>query len=439
MKFGDNPVVKSVCSFCLSLLVATSAFAQTPPDTTDYFSDKSLRYEDHVYEKNIRTAQLFSATFNLGDPLIKLGSGEQLRLSFDDLDGGYKAYYYTVVHCSANWEPSNIMLSEYLDGFPDQSVTEYKYSRNTIQKYTHYFAIFPHENMKILRSGNYLLKVYTDNDQEKLVFTRRFMVYEDLVSIQARAHQATIIESRNFKQEVDFTINTTGYDLPNPFGELNVILRQNNRWDNAVTGLKPQFVRDKELIYDYDEENVFKGGSEFRWCDTRSLRYQNTRMAKFTFENNENHAYMINDEKRTFKRYLSSEDLNGRYIIHMDDYDASYEGDYAWVHFFLAYDPPTTEGNLYVFGGLSNWQCQPEFKLTYNKERKGYEGKVFLKQGYYDYEYVLMRDNEKAADDFFIEGMHWETTNEYQVYVYRRAPGNLYDQLIGVKKVNSNQ
>lgn len=431
--------MKKTLSVFLLLLVRLTVSAQGNADTTDYYSDKTLRYEDRIYARNVRTAQLLPATFELGDPLIRLGSEEQLVLSFDDLDGGYKSYYYTVIHCSANWEPSNIMTSEYLDGFLEQTIPDYKYSRNTTQTYTHYHTRFPHENLKLLRSGNYIVKVYLDGDQEKLVLTRRFMVYEENVSIQARAHQATIIEARNYKQEVDFTINTSGFDIANPFGELQVVLRQNNRWDNAVTGLKPQFVKDKELVYDYDEENVFKGGNEFRWCDLRSLRYQNVRMAKFTYENKENHAYLITDEKRTYKRYLSSEDLNGRFTIHMDDYDASYEGDYAWVHFFLAYDLPVTEGNLYIFGALSNWQCLPEFKLSYNKERKGYEGKVYLKQGYYDYEYVLLRDNEKSADDFFIEGMHWETGNEYQIFVYRRAPGKMYDQLIGVKKVNSNQ
>lgn len=408
-------------------------------DSTDYYSDNTLRYEDHVYKKTIHTVQLLPATFETGDPLILLGSDEQLKLSFDDLEGDYKNYAYTLVHCSANWEPSNIMTSEFLDGFIDNPVTEYKYSRNTAQKYTHYFFTFPNENLKILRSGNYIVKVYTDNDQEKLVLTKRFMVYENKVSIDARAHQATIIEDRNYKQEVDFTINTSGYDIANPFGELTVMIRQNNRWDNAVVGLKPQFVKDQELDYDYDDVNVFRGGSEFRWADTRSLRYQNERIAKFTYESGENHVYLVNDDKRTYKRYVSAQDINGRYLIHMDDYEADYEGDYAWVHFFLPWDPPTTEGNLYIFGGLSDWQCKPEFKLKYNAERKGYEASVYLKQGYYNYEYVLLRDNDKAADDFFVEGMHWETSNDYAVYVYQHKPGTLYDQLIGVKKTGINR
>jgi len=408
-------------------------------DTTDYYSDNTLRFEDKTYQKNIRTVQLLPAGLTMGDPLIKLGGPEQLMLSFDDLDGGYKAYFYTFVHCSANWEASNIMTSEYMDGFIDNPVTEYQYSRATGQKYTHYSFAFPHDNLKIRRSGNYLLKVYLDSDQEKLVLTRRFMVYEERVSITARAHQATIIEDRNFKQEVDFTINTSGYPVLNPFGELTTVITQNNRWDNAVSNLKPQFVKDQELVYDYDDVNVFKGGSEFRWLDTRSLRYQNERIARFAYENKENHVYLINDEKRTFKRYVSQVDLNGRFLIHVEDYDAAFEADYAWVHFFLPFDPPTNEGNLYIFGALSDWQCKPEFKLKYNYERKGYEAAVYLKQGYYNYAYVLLRDNEKAADDFFIEGMHWETLNEYAVYVYRRAPGSLFDELIGVKKIVSNK
>lgn len=409
------------------------------PDSTDYFSDNTLRYENHIYRKNIKTPLLIQAGLPMSDPVIRLNGTEQLELSFDDLDSDYKTYYYTIIHCSSNWQPSNIMNSEYLDGFYDNPINDYRYSRNTMQKYTHFFVKFPNENLKILRSGNYIIKVFLDNDHEKLVLTRRFMVYEEKVSITGRAHQATIIEDRNYKQEVDFTINASGQNITNPYSELSVVLSQNNRMDNAITSLKPQFVKGDELVYDYDDVNVFKGGSEFRLCDTRSLRYQNERIAKFTYEDKQNHVYMISDDKRTFKRYVSQNDINGRYLIHMEDFEASFEGDYAWVHFFLPLDPPTTEGNIYIFGGFTDWACKPEYKMQYNKERKGYEATLYMKQGYYNYEYVILRDNEKAADDFFVEGMHWETTNEYFIYVYQRAPGMQYDQLVGYKRIGMNQ
>jgi hypothetical protein len=292
--------------------------------------------------------------------------------------------------------------------------------------------------MKITKSGNYLLKVYIEGSPDSVVITKRFLVFDEKVQVEARAHPATIVSDKNFKQEVDFTIDYTGYNIANPFGDINVVIMQNNRWDNAITNLQPQFANNNQLTYDYETGNVFTGTSEFRYIDIKSIRYQEQRINKITYENKQNHVYMQNDEKRTYLRYSTATDLNGRYLVkYQEGFDSETEADYCWVHIFLKLDPPVDEGNLYVFGQFSDWQCKPEYKLQYDATRMGYSDSLYLKQGYYNYEYVLLRDNEKAADDSYIEGMHSETENEYAILVYHRARGTSYDQLIAVKKVNS--
>ncbi|HLG04454.1 MAG TPA: DUF5103 domain-containing protein, partial [Bacteroidia bacterium] len=252
-------------------------------DTTDYYGDKTLRYEDRVYVKNIQSVQLSPDPAVMAPAIIRLGSAgteDQLILSFDDLDGDVKTYAYTLIHCSAKWEPSNILVSEYLDGFADNPVQDYRLSRNPIQRYTHYTLAFPNQQVKLLRSGNYLLKVYAGNNSDDVVITRRFLVYEEKVDLQVRVHAATIVADRNFKQEVDFTIRYSTGEITNPFAEITPVILQNGRWDNAVSGLKPQFLKDQELIYDYEDVNVFRGGNEFRWFDTRSLRLQTERVGE---------------------------------------------------------------------------------------------------------------------------------------------------------------
>jgi hypothetical protein len=427
-----------ICTFAyLHICTLISAGA---PDTTEYYSDNTLRYEDHVYLKNIKTIQLSPDPSILAPPMISLNSDEKLFLGFDDLDGDYKVYSYTIIHCNAKWEPSNILVSEYLDGFAENPITDYSFSRSTIQRYTHYKAEFPNEGIKLTKSGNYLLEVYTDNNTEKIAFTRRFMVYESKVSIDVSIHAPTIVENRNFKQEVDFNINYTPGEITNPYGEIFPVVMQNSRWDNAVIGLQPQFVKDQQLIYDYDDVNVFRGGSEFRWFDTRSLRYQSDRIQSIKRDSTTSiyNVWLLPDEKRTYKRYVGTNDINGKYLIKTTDGGSDdLDGDYAWVHFFLPWDPPTTEGNIYVFGAFSDWQCQPACKMKYNYTLKGYETSVFLKQGYYNYEYVLLRDNDKAVDDFFTEGMHQETENDYTILVYFRKQGSWVDELIGVRRANS--
>jgi Domain of unknown function (DUF5103) len=404
----------------------------------DYYGSNSIRYEDYVYKKNIKTVQLRDESFELTKAILNLGSVEKLKLSFDDLDADLKNYSYTLIHCNYNWEPSDLMPNEYIDGFLDNSINDYRYSFNTLQKYTHYNVSFPNNSMRITKTGNYILKVYQDNNPESIVITRRFMVFQNKIAIESNVFAASIIEDRLFKHEIDFKINYSGYQINNPYNDLKIVLTQNNRWDNAKTNLKPIFVKDQELVYDYDEQNVFAGGNEFRFFDIRSIRYHSERIYGVKTDSAGNHVELYKDEKRSFKRYYSQSDMNGDFLIKVQEgRNSEVEADYCYVTFFLPYDAPLTEGNLYVFGAYNAWKCNTENLLHYNSARFGYECTLYLKQGYYNYEYVFLKDGEVAADETLIEGMHYDTENDYAIYVYHRQPGTFYDQLIGLKRLNS--
>jgi hypothetical protein len=232
------------------------------PDTGDYYNGNILRYEDRTYRKSISSVVLSPDEASMLPPIILLNSTEVLHFSFDDLDGDFKSLYYTVIHCNAEWEPSDVSNMDYIDGFPEQQISDYSFSRSTLQHYTHYKTQFPNEQFKLKLSGNYILKVYEDNDQDKLVLSRRFMVYENKVTLTGDVHAPTIVADRNYKQEVDFTVTYTTDEITNPFKEIYPVIMQNGRWDNAVKGIQPQFLMNKELRYDYEDINVFKGGKE---------------------------------------------------------------------------------------------------------------------------------------------------------------------------------
>ncbi|MBA3704555.1 MAG: DUF5103 domain-containing protein [Bacteroidetes bacterium] len=445
--------------FLASLLLAffaynTVAFAQkkkqsstwkalispTPTDSSidDYYGDNTIRYEDFVYKKYIKTVQLHDETFELSQPILNLESEEHLKLSFDDLEADLKNYTYTLIHCNANWEPSGLLPAEYIDGFADNNITDYRYSFNTLQKFTHYNVVFPNNSTRITKSGNYILKVYLDSNPENIAITSRFMVYQNKVTIESRVLQASIIEDRNYKQELDFTINHSGYPISNPFGDLKIVITQNGRWDNAKTNLKPVFVKDMELVYDYDEENVFTAGNEFRFFDIKSIRYHSERIYNVKTDSAGNHVTLFTDEKRDFKRYSTYSDINGKFLIEVQEgKNSEVEADYCFVTFFLPYDAVLTDGNLYVFGVFNAWKCNQENLMRYNAKRFGYECTLYLKQGYYNYEYVFLKDGATAADETLIEGTHYETENDYTIYVYHHKQGTFYDQLIGVKRLNS--
>lgn len=412
----------------------------TTADSTskqEYYKKNQLVYEDHVYLKNIRTVQLHEKSWELSPPLIRLNSEQALLLSFDDLDANLKNYSYTITHCNADWQPSDLIFSEYADGFPENYINGYQYSFNTIQRYTHYSVTFPNDNLKITKTGNYLVKVYLDGDADNVVLTKRFMVFDERVEIGAAMRQP-MDEYRNYKQEVNFVIRHPALDIRDPYGDVKVVLLQNDRWDNAITGLKPVFIRDKELSYDFTSgENAFWSGNEFRHFDIKSIRYQSDRIKDVVTDSAANYVYLVSDEKRS-KRYYSKSDINGKYLVKIQEGTRSeVEADYAMVNFFLPWSTPLTDGDIYVFGELSNWGYTPDCKMKYNYERFGYEANILLKQGYYNYEYMFLKDGAKTGDVSFVEGSYYDTENDYTILVYHRTIGTDYDQLIGVKRLNS--
>lgn len=423
--------------FCVAL---SSPLAAQEKDAGEYYSENVLRYEDRAYIPTIATVILTPSLESMLPPILQLNSEEKLFLSFDDLSGDYKTLSYTVVHCNAKWEPSDCSVSDYIDGFYDQQISKYSYSRNTIQKYVHYDAEFPNESFKLTASGNYILKVFQDGDQEKLVLTRRFMVYETKVELTGDVHAPTIVADRNYKQEVDFTISYNNPDISNPFQEIYPVILQNGRWDNAVTGLQPQFLLNNELRYDYEDVNVFRGGKEFRWFDTRTLRLNTERVEKISRDSvtSDYHVYLLSDERRTFKRYMNNADINGKFLVRtQDNHDSDIEAEYCYVHFFLPWDPQELGGNMYVMGSMTDWQCTAKNRMTYNKAKRGYECVLYLKQGYYNYQYAFLRDGETAANEYIPEGMNQETENDYWILIYFRKTGARMDELVAVKRLNS--
>ena len=110
--------------------------------------------------------------------------------------------------------------SEYIEGFTEEHISNYQFSFNTIQNYTHYQFEFPSTNIKPILSGNYIFKVYEDNS--KTIFYKRFMVLDTKIHIDANVRRATLAEERNTKHEIDFTIKHPNLVVPDPFSDIKV-------------------------------------------------------------------------------------------------------------------------------------------------------------------------------------------------------------------------
>lgn len=406
----------------------------TPEPEIEYHIP-TVNYEliDKVYIPNIKSVQLHPLDAPVSPPYIDLYNQAPLRMSFDDLDADFKNYYYTVIHCTADWRESDLFSSDYLDGFQDLNISNSESSFNTAVAYTHYEVIFPSSEMKPVLSGNYIFYVYLDADRTKPVLSRRFVVYEQLVRFRSRVKESTVISESRYKQEVDFDIIHPEFSIPNPYTDLKVNILQNHRWDNAITDLQPMYVKNNELTYDYDEENNFNGGNEFRNFDLKSLRYSSNEVGPIS-NNSEGvpQALLLPDEKRTFSTYRSDQDIEGQYLVkNSDAFNDNTESQYVWVYFNLPMESPFYGKSVYIFGELSLYSYLKDFKMSYNSASKKYEALILLKQGYYNYVYMVKDEGRNVGDETVLEGNHVETKNDYSIFAYYYDINNGYDRVVG--------
>lgn len=393
---------------------------------------------NHVYTTKIKTVQCHKQGWTLSYPLINMGNQEKLVLSFDDLNSDTKNYSYSIIHCDENWEPSQLMETEYITGINQNPILDYEYSFNTSIDYVHYKLTIPNEDLQLKISGNYMIKVYEDFDENNPVLTRRFMVAEQHVGIIPQVKFAMNAELRKAKQEIDLTITHPDFPISNPLQEVKVNIYQNQREDNAILHLAPQFIHTGKLIYNYNRETLFEGGNEFRWLDLRSIRFQNDKIKDISFHEPYSHVELRPEANYREASYFFKNDFNGRYIIEVQEQrDPEIEAEYVFVHFSVPYKEPLVGGDVHILGGLTDWKLDKTSKLNYNFNFKQYEISLLLKQGVYYYQFAFKPNHSDEASVYMFEGSNSQTENDYLILVYYRGIGDSYDRLIGAKTFNS--
>ena len=401
----------------------------------------TLPNADRVYDNKIRTVLLYKNGFEMSAPVMNMSTGEKLKLSFDVMDSDLKRFRYTIRHCEADWTTSaDLMTTEYIDGFQDDEIDDFGYSYNTKTNYTHYSLVFPTQNLRPKLSGNYIIIVYLD-DPSNVILTWRFMVVENTgLSVAANVHGANNVADRFTRQQLDFTLDYGGMTINEPEREIKILITQNDRTDNELSGLMPRFARGSTLDFTDEPQCIFDGGNEFRAFDTRSLLAQSERIKKIVTDINKYDVYLLDDLPRPFKNYATDKDIDGRMLIKNQDHatNSDIEADYAYVHFFLPFAAPLNNGGIYILGAVTDWQVNDSSRMNYNYQRRGYEKTLFLKQGYYNYIYVIKENKTGKTDASLIEGNHFETENEYTIWVYYHPVSAQYDRLIAVQDINSH-
>jgi hypothetical protein len=368
-----------------------------------------------------------------GNPVIQLG--ESLNLDFDDIIGDEANYYYTIEHFNFDWSPSKLLKTEYLNGFDDVRISNYNNSYNTLQGYTHYNLRIPNKDTQSLKvSGNYMLKVFNENNE--LVFSRKFMVYRPITQVKVAIKRSRDLKYINTRQVVNFSINSPELLIRNPEATVNVLITKNNNLKSAISNIKPQYIIGNELIYKYDTKTSFQAGNEYLQLDSKDIRSTTIDIGRVELNELYSHFLFV-DHTRDTEPYSYNPDINGQFVIRtMQGENSSIEAEYVWTYFKLQNYEPLDGGELYLFGAFNNFELDDSTLMKYNKESGLYENTLLLKQGYYNYKYVLL-NKDGSLDEGFIGGNFDVTENEYQVLVYFRDLGARFDQIIGFGNASS--
>ena len=361
-------------------------------------------------------------------PIFRLG--DSFEFQFDDLYGTEANYFYTITHCDYDWKPSQLVKNEYLIGFDDQRIIDYSNSLTTLQLYSHYKLAFPNRLTQFRVSGNYIIKIL--NDDKEVVFARKFILYEELVSVPMQVKRPRNLSVIDQKHNLEFSIKSATINFQSPLQNVKVMLLQNGRFDTAITNIKPQYTIGNDLIYRYDSETQFWAGNEFLFFENKDIRAANNNIARIDTNGGIYNSHLYTNQARANVPYTYFPDINGNFVVkNINAQRDEIEADYAWVFFTLSAPNYFGKKSIYINGMFNNFAIGDENKMDYNAEKGVYEKALMIKQGFTNYQYVISDSKRNIDEENAIDGNFQQTENNYIGLVYYKENNQRYYRIIG--------
>ncbi len=390
-----------------------------------------------IFDDRFKTLQTRVAGDDYAPPVITLNTSDRIVISFDEISEDRHYLRYSLVHCNADWQPSQLVDSEYTNGFNYGDVEDYEYSSATTVHYVNYRVELPNDQLSFTVSGNYLLQVYYEEDPDEILLQARFMVSESLVSISGQVSSRTDVDYNDAHQQLSLAVDTRRANVRDPFNDLTVVIGQNSRVDNQVAIAKPLRISGSTAYYEHLPGLIFPAGNEYRRMEAVSMTYPGMGVAGISYEYPFYHVALLTDGPRAGGKYQYDQTQFGRFTIR--EYNSSNsdtDADYMLVHFSLDL-PEQNRYDIFLDGDFTCRRFGPESRMVFNRASGLYENTLLLKQGAYNYQYLAVPVNSGAGQTSPIEGDYYQTVNEYLVRIYYRHPGDRYDRLIGATEIYS--
>lgn len=406
----------------LYAIIALSLFAPLAVQSADT--------RQRILNPRFQTLRVEKENQFLSPPVIQLGSGERVVVSFDEIGEDWSRLQFRLIHCNADWQPSRLIESEYVDGFNFSDIEDYAFSGNTFTNFVNYRFTIPAEGMPLLASGNYVAEVYPQDDPDDVILRARFQVSEDSAYVDGAVTPRTDRGYNSEWQQVELAVNVGNKQI-NPYNDILISVVQNRRPDTEVFTGHPLRVDNGNLIYEHQWDLIFPASNEYRRFETVREDFPGMGIDRVGFEGRRYQAWLHTDAERATHEYNYDQTQKGRFMI--DSYSATdpdLGADYVDVHFTLDF-PELMNGDIYLDGDFTNHLYNDTYRMSFDPESRLYTLSLPLKQGSYNYQYVAVKEGDTKGATSLVEGDKYETQNEYTVSVYYRNPTARADRLIG--------
>lgn len=415
------------------IVAAVQAFAaETANDT-----------RTQIFDPAFRTLKVERAGDFMSPPVITPGGG-QVIISFDELTSDRSYLCYSLYHCNADWQPSQLLEHEYLRGFNKADIEDVGYSRTTFVQYVNYRLAIPSSaDTEPLVSGNYLVRIYRDDEPDDILLQARFSVSEESVRVEASADTHTDRGNDGTLQQLVLRLDTGNSDDGlDPNTEIIVAVEQNGDPSTRRLITRPLRVSQGMAEYYHNPDLIFPSGNEWRRFETVRADYPGLHADSARYDGSAYAAFLTLDEGRADKPHTYDETQFGRFMVReYNSADSDTGADYINTHFTLDF-PRVMNARIYLDGEFTNHLLLPEYEMHYDAESHLYRATVQLKQGSYNYRYVAVStdaDGNPAGkpQPSLTEGDKGETINEYRIQVYVRRHGSRGDRLVADTVITS--
>lgn len=392
-----------------------------------------------INDPRFKTMILSNPSDFMGLPVVRLNSDDILTLSFDEIADDYRNLRARIILCDADWTPSRLSEAEYADGFNFADIDDYAFSSNTFVHYVNYHLDFPRQDLRPLLSGNYVIQVFDRDNPDDIIMQSRFYVTEGDVPISASITSRTDRGADSEWQQLDITAVTGTNRRINPYSDLRMAVMQNRRPETIRFISNPLSATNETVRYAHNPALIFPASNEYRRFETVRADYPGMHADSARYEGSNYHAYLTPDTPRIHSPYSYDRTQKGRFLIReYNSTDSDLGADYVTVHFTLS-APYLPEYDIYIDGDFTNHAYGAFNRMVYNSDAGEYQLQIPLKQGSYNYQYTVMdKTRSGIPDTSILEGNKFETSNEYNIFLYSRSPGERYDRLLGVSTVSVN-